>query len=130
MAVRERDFAAGEALFCPCVHSFGTVVDVTSSLAELRAHQWQQVWPLTRDFCFYDAHFLWSDENAPSQVAVLACWRSYALHQGDLESESDGERTGRVTLILQFDSQKQEFLAVHSHFSRARHHCAPQETKG
>ena len=108
-AVRERDYAAGRALFAPDAVGFGSVVARWVGLDQLDADQWRQVWPTIEAFTFErDALSVIGDA---ATIVIAAPWTSIGI-------DRDGgrfARPGRVTLVLRRDADA--WRCHHSHYS-------------
>ena len=106
------DYATAEReLFAPEIVAFGTRAHLVEGLAEVKAHQWSQVWPNVRDFRFELESMRWGGDPSEPWAAVL--WSSTGF-------DADGkpfDRPGRATVIFRRDGER--LLAVHTHFSLA-----------
>ena len=74
LAVRERDFDKGRALFSEEVIGFGTVQACADGLEELAQKQWGAVWPVTEHFDF--DHETVSCMCEGGFTMVMATWSS------------------------------------------------------
>jgi uncharacterized protein (TIGR02246 family) len=110
-AVRERDHAAGVALFRPDVVAFGTVAERADGIDALVAKQWRVVWETTCDFEFDYASL--RCEVFGDRAWVASQWSSNAV-AGDVRA---GRREGRASLVLARSDGR--WRAIHSHFSLA-----------
>lgn len=107
-AVRERDYAAGAALFAPEVIAFGTVAERADGADALAARQWRVVWETTRGFDFDYATL--RCEVCGDRAWVASSWSSVA-------DAGDRRRVGRASLVLKREGDR--WRAIHSHFSLA-----------
>jgi len=105
-AVRERDLAAGRALFDAGVVAFGTLCPRANGLDELVAKQWHPVWSETDGFDFDLDGVVAAVDGAHAVVA--ATWSSR-------QRDAGGARRGRATLVLRRTGGR--WRAVHTHFS-------------
>jgi ketosteroid isomerase-like protein len=109
-AVRDRDLTAGRAMFSTDVIGFGSVAGRTSGIDDLVNRQWQQVWPVTRDFAFDMRTVAIHGDGCVSWVASE--WSSI----GQRPDGTTFKRRGRVTIILQRCCDER-LLAIHTHYS-------------
>jgi ketosteroid isomerase-like protein len=108
-AVRNRDFAAGRALFAEHVFAFGTRADRIEGLADLEADQWRPIWNSTRAY-----HF--DHDAATIDVSGEMAWVAITWHsQGKDAAGTWYDRFGRATYILR--RVQGAWVAVHSHHS-------------
>ncbi|MES2461503.1 MAG: nuclear transport factor 2 family protein, partial [Armatimonadota bacterium] len=109
LAVRSRDYAAGQELFADNVFSFGTFSTQLDDLDTLVKNQWKPTWSVTRDFHFHTDAMRCEIVEDIAWVAVP--WQS----QGQGPEGKWYDRQGRATLILRWYGEGCK--AVHSHFS-------------
>jgi len=108
-AVRDGDFAAGQALFANDVCAFGTRADRIESLADLEANQWRPIWNSTRGYRF-------DFDTAIIEICGPMAWVAITWHsQGRNPAGNWFDRFGRATYILR--KIEGRWLAVHSHHS-------------
>lgn len=114
-AVRERDYAAGSALFAPEIVAFGTVADRADGIDTLAARQWRVVWETTSGFEFDYASL--RCERHGDRAWAGSAWSSIAT--GGLTPGR--RRAGRASIVLarddRGDASRPCWRAIHSHFS-------------
>lgn len=108
-AVRERDLAAGNALFANDVCAFGTVIRLAAGRTALADGQWSVVWPKTKGFRFEDGTSQCALSDDGKIAIVTALWCSHRVSDG-------ARREGRATLVLTHNASD-KWLATHTHFS-------------
>lgn len=103
------DFDNTEDIFADDVVGFGSKAAFLVGLKNLRANQWEKLWPTIRDYKIdLESMHAGGDECLAWGVAV---WDSTGFH----EDGTTYSRPGRVTLIL--ERRDDRWLAVHTHFS-------------
>ena len=109
MCCKSRDFSAARKLVSPQVCSFGTKVDLVTSLNELEEQQWKNIWPLMEEFEFLLKKLI---ANGQGDFA----WGITPWHSVGFDADGNSfNRPGRATVILQ--KFEENWLAVHTHFS-------------
>lgn len=108
-AVRARNYELGRTFFAEEVVGFGSVAERCDGLDNLELCQWRKVWDVTTGFEF-DVENVFI--NANSQMAWAAStWQSF----GKTASGDEFQRRGRSSFV--FRKHKEQWLAIHSHFS-------------
>jgi len=113
-AVRDRDYAAGLALFAEDCQGFGTVAAHTGSRAQLHRRQWSRVWPRTSGFLFRRRRARLLFSAAGDLVVVTVHWAAWN-NPAPGPRPGARDRSGRATLVLRREGEN--WLALHSHFS-------------
>lgn len=118
LAVREKDFEAGQSLFQEESQGFGTRATTTRNLRELMDLQWRVIWPNTEGFRFEldEVHAKYRISTSGDLCTVWLCWSSIARPRIK-EQTGPFQRSGRCTIVLARTSVDEPWQAVHSHFS-------------
>ncbi len=108
-AIRNQDLSAGRKLFSKATCSYGTVLNIATSLDDLIEHQWRVVWKNTKDFdfCWDTLNTQYSPDGLLAVVQTL--WSSVNM--------ADKCRDGRATILLMRASEHDTWQCVHTHFS-------------
>jgi len=103
-AVRNRDYTAARALFCPDVRAFGTAIPVANGIEQLETAQWRPIWDTTYGFTFQAPQII----EAGSLCVIIAQWSSR-------RTSDDSPRYGRATILLMRVDNR--WFALHTHLS-------------
>jgi ketosteroid isomerase-like protein len=105
-AVRDRDLAAGEALFGPDAVGYGTRTPIARGLPALLRDQWAPVWAATSGFAF----------DVPDLAAPTADGGAVIALRWASQGRDGTQRPGRATVVLRPRADG-SLVCTHSHFS-------------
>ena len=111
--VRSLDFDGGREMFFQDVVCFGSQAEILIGIDDLIERQWKAVWPNITDFHFQLDQMRCECNDTADIACVIVPWSSTGYYQ----DRTPFSRPGRLTALLIRESDKDAWLAKHTHYS-------------